>query len=233
MDLVRQLPAGMGRKAELKDLSAPAAIEKGRQLGLSTISPGTINVGYLAHMSALFGWAEKEDWADKNPFKGLAVHDPVEARDKRDPFSMDQLATLFSAAPWSRPLPHDDKRPGRFWVPLIALFTGMRLGEIAGLRLMDVEDRNGVSVFNIRPYEGRSLKNPESRGTEPPVPIDLEALLAANGPSAPIKTRVRAIELHATTATHAYAHPTLRALRRAHKPLRDSLDLIEMPKLRK
>lgn len=167
MDLVRQLPAGLGRKAELKDLSVPAAIDKGRQLGLPTISPGTINVGYLAHMSALFGWAEKEEWADKNPFKGLTVHDPVEARDKRDPFSIEQLVTLFSAAPWSHPLPHADKRPGRFWVPLIALFTGMRLGEIAGLRLMDVEDRAGVSVFNIRPYEGRSLKNPESRREVP------------------------------------------------------------------
>ncbi|WP_196802125.1 site-specific integrase [Sphingomonas phyllosphaerae] len=167
MDLVRQLPAGLGRKAELKDLSVPAAIEKGRQLGLSTISPGTVNLGYLAHMSALFGWAEKEEWADKNPFKGLAVHDPVEDRDKRDPFSMDQLATLFSAAPWDRPLPHNDKRPGRFWVPLIALFTGMRLGEIAGLRLMDIGDHDGVSVFNVRPYEGRSLKNSESRREVP------------------------------------------------------------------
>lgn len=167
MDLVRQLPAGLGRKKELKDLTVPAAVEKGRQLGLPTIAPGTVNVAYLAHMSGLFGWALKEEWADRNPFKGLAVHDPVADRDKRDPLSMDQLATLFSTAPWDRPLPHDDKRPGRYWVPLVALFSGMRLGEIAGVRLMDIEDRDGVPVFNIRPYEGRTLKNEESRRDVP------------------------------------------------------------------
>lgn len=167
LDLVQQLPSGLGRRKELKDLPVPAAVDKGRELGIPTISPGTINLGYLAHLSALFAWAEVEEWADKNPFKGLSVHDPVAERDKRSSFTTDQLGKLFSSFPWRSPLAAESAKPGRFWVPLIALFSGMRLGEASGLRLMDIESRESIPAFIIRPYPGRSLKNEESRREVP------------------------------------------------------------------
>ncbi len=175
MALVQRLPAGLGRKAALKGLTVPAAIDRGAELCLPTIAPGTVNLGYLAHISAMFAWAEAEEWTTKNPFKGLLVHDPVADQDKRDPFSLSQLQKLFSSAPWDSPLSADATRPGRFWVPLIALFSGMRLGEAAGLRLMDVEEVDGLPAFNLRPYEGRTLKNRESR-REVPVHSELVSL---------------------------------------------------------
>lgn len=175
LETVKALPARMGRRKELAGLTVPQAIEVAERLGLERLEPGTINRGYMVHVSAIFGWAVTEEWADRNPFKGLGVADPVEARDKRDAFTLPQLAKLFTAAPWDAPGPHDMAKPGRYWVPLIALFTGMRLGEAAGLRIMDVEEIEGVQALRVRPHGGRTLKNKESR-RDLPIHPELERL---------------------------------------------------------
>ncbi|RVT92839.1 site-specific integrase [Sphingomonas crocodyli] len=162
-ETVKSLPAGIGKRKELRGLSVPAAIEKAKRLGLPLLNPNTVNRGYMVHIASMFGWAVAEDWADKNPFAKLAAVDPVAARDRRDPFTLEQLQKLFAASPWDRRPSWGMAKPGRYWVPLIALFTGMRLGEIAGLRLMDYEALEGVPALRVRPYEGRRLKNAESR----------------------------------------------------------------------
>jgi integrase len=51
----------------------------------------------------------------------------------------------------------------------------MRLGEIAGLRVMDAEQVDGVPALRVRPYEGRSIKTKESR-RDVPVPSALRRL---------------------------------------------------------
>ena len=60
-------------------------------------------------------------------------------------------------------------RRGRFWLPLIALFTGARLGEIAQLGADDVVLRGEVYVFVFRPDpdEGLRLKNESAERVVP------------------------------------------------------------------
>lgn len=166
-ELVKALPMSIGKKAELKDLTVPEAIAEGRERGLPTIGPNTVNKGYMVQIAAIYNWAVDEEWAPKNPFSGLSMSDPVEDRDRREPFTLDQLQALFSAEPWASRQPDAAAKPGRYWVPLIALYSGMRLGEITGLRLMDVESVEGVPSFLVRPHEGRGLKNKESRRNVP------------------------------------------------------------------
>lgn len=161
--MLRDLPAGMGRHAALKGLSVPQAIEAGKRLEIEPIKPATINRAYLAHIAALFKWAMKEGWITSTPFTGLAVKDSVAEIDKRDPFTAPQLQTLFTSDTWIAPAKPDIARPGRFWVPLVALFTGARLGEIAGLRIADVEEVDGLTALRIRAHAGRSLKTSYSR----------------------------------------------------------------------
>jgi integrase len=162
-ELVKSLPRAIGRNKDLKDLPIMEAIQLGKKLGLTPIGPKTVNGSYMAHISAAFGWAAEEEWTPKNPFRGLSAADPVADQDKRDPFTADQLKTLFASAPWDAPLAAEADKPGAYWLPLIALFTGARLGEIAGLRLMDVADLEGVPALRIRPYKDRTIKNDGSR----------------------------------------------------------------------
>jgi len=162
--LVEGLPAGLGKVKALAGMNVPEAVEAAKRLGLRTIAPGTINRGYLVHISGMFNWARKEQWIVANPFEGLSVHDPVPDEDKRDPFRLDHLQKLFGVAPWA---PRDETRPARFWVPLLCLFHGLRLGEAAGLPVEHVSEREGIPVLVLKPYDGRRLKTESSRGVLP------------------------------------------------------------------
>lgn len=171
--LLKALPTNIGKRAALRGLSVPDAVEAGRKLGLTVIGPKTINTGYLVHIKAMFAWAVQRKWAAENPFSRMSVADPVEDQDRRDPFKPEHLTVLFGAAPW-RPVDHNPARkPSRFWVPLMALYTGARLAELAGLRLEDIEEREGILVLNIRPHETRSIKTKSSRRI---VPVHSELL---------------------------------------------------------
>ena len=55
-EIVRKLPKNLGKKRELQGLTIPEAIEKGKQLGLETLSPKTINGTYMGFLSTVFKW---------------------------------------------------------------------------------------------------------------------------------------------------------------------------------
>ena len=50
-------------------------------------------------------------------------------------------------------------RDEKFWLPLIAVFSGMRQEEICQLRLDDVRQAEGIWIFDLREGDGRQLKN--------------------------------------------------------------------------
>ena len=53
----------------------------------------------------------------------------LDPRDRRSPFSANQLRLIFAASPF---VPRDD-RGATFWAPLVSLYGGLRLSEITGL----------------------------------------------------------------------------------------------------
>jgi integrase len=165
--LLECLPANLGRHKALKGLAVPQAVEKAKAMGLPTIRPKTINDAYLIHIAAVFNWARKEQWVASSPFEGLSVLDPVADEDRRDPFTAEQLTTLFSTSPWTGPWTTDAGKSGAFWVPLLCLFHGLRNGEAAGLRVEDIGEEDGVPVLRVRGYGEKRLKTTESRGTLP------------------------------------------------------------------
>jgi integrase len=167
MALLESLPANLGKRKELAGLTVPEAAKKGRALKLATISPKTINDGYLLHIASIFNWARKEQWVTSNPFEGLSVHDPVADEDRRDPFTVEQMNVLFSKVPWTGPWRPGAEKPGAYWVPLLCLFHGLRNSEAAGLRVEDIGEEDGEPVLHIRAYGERRLKTKESRGTLP------------------------------------------------------------------
>ncbi len=158
-ETVKKLPKGMGKAPGLKRLSVAKAIS----LGLPGLSPKSINGTYLSTMKAMFKFAVNEQWMVASPMLGLTVVDPVHAADKRDPFTIDQLNTIFSGAPWS---PRDDAprgKPLHYWGPLIALFHGMRRSEIAQLHVSDVMEVAGVQVILIKAGGGKRTKTKNAR----------------------------------------------------------------------
>ena len=127
-ELIKSLPKNIGKRADMNGLTVPDAVKRGKLLGLPTISAKTINGTYLSGIKAMFEWAEAEDWIDKNPFRKISVSDPVPDVERRDTFTLDQLQTLFGSAPWTPRDASPSGKPAFYWVPLLALFHGLRLG---------------------------------------------------------------------------------------------------------
>lgn len=158
-DVIKALPVNARKLKALEGLSLLEAVKKGKRLGLRTLSSKRVNDGYLAQIKALFGFAIDRGWMTINPVKGLRMRDETDPRSKRDTFGPEQLKVLFSGTPWQ---PRDEKRPIRFWGPLLSLYHGLRLAEVAGLELRDVAEESGQPLLFIRSGT-RTLKTKAAR----------------------------------------------------------------------
>ncbi|SEI14695.1 Phage integrase family protein [Methylobacterium sp. 275MFSha3.1] len=120
------------------------------------LRPATVN-HYLDALATLFNYAEGEGWIAQSPAKRLAIKG-VKKRHRRDPFTVAELTAIFQAplyvgcqddeSGYAKPGPNRPRR-GRFWIPLVGLFSGMRQGEIAQLRTEDVRLFQGVTCIFI------------------------------------------------------------------------------------
>jgi len=81
------------------------------------------------------------------------------SKKKWDAWSEEDLAKLFATDWWG---PQADRESAKYWVPLIALHSGMRLEEICRLRPQDVEKVGDIPCFNIREHPDGWLPTTES-----------------------------------------------------------------------
>jgi integrase len=168
LEVLRWLPANHTKR--FPNMTSAEAAEMMRSSGCGAIlNAATVNA-YMTQLRAVLNFAMTEGWISRNPAKGLRVIDPVRRRDKRVPFSDDQLTRIFSAPVFTGCV--DDEahyaiagnnhpRRGRFWVPVIALYSGMRLNEICQLDVADIRRVEGVDcifVNALQPSEGNAKR---------------------------------------------------------------------------
>lgn len=173
-DVIVNLPPNFSKIRELKGLSAREASVRARELKLCRLSRKTVR-DYLAYLTSLFAFALKEGVVDKNEALGIENTSDVHSED-RLPFSQEQLEDIFSQPIFTGCVDDDrnwrktgDSHPrnSKFWIPLVGLFSGMRLGEICGLEVEDVRSEDGIWYFDIKENEFRRLKNKDSKRRVP------------------------------------------------------------------
>jgi integrase len=113
----------------------------------------------ISNVRAFYKWAVARHLAHDNPARKVIVekNNDEDDDDKRDPYSVADLTRIFSA-----PLYTGCKsvnrimesgavlvRDHRFWFPLVALHSGMRLSEIAQLEFSDIVVLNGRKHFSV------------------------------------------------------------------------------------
>ncbi|WP_168157323.1 hypothetical protein [Erythrobacter sp. QSSC1-22B] len=156
LNVLRFLPAN-ARKISPR-LSPREAADRARLRGdIRIISAANAN-SLISNMSNFLNWAVNEELLARNPARGLRLPDPVNKRDKRLPFEREQLHAIFNAPLYRRCIDggrgynkvgNQRPRNARFWVPLIALFTGARLGEICQLDVTDIRTVDGISCIVV------------------------------------------------------------------------------------
>lgn len=170
-DTMFQLPPKWRDRADMRGLTMRQAAAKARASDMPRVALTTINK-HLSTISPLFDWLIKHDWASANPCRGLYYE--IEGKNSRPPFGTDRLNAVL-ASPLFTGFEADGKEhlPGalratdwRYWIPLLCLFTGMRVGEAAQLRTEDVSQHgSGAWVIDIHhiPEKGQTTKAKQSR----------------------------------------------------------------------
>ncbi len=123
----------------------------------------TIN-SYIHALSGVFRLADKEGYFEgRNPFAGRTLE---ETNSSWRSYNAEELNKLFST-PLLRDMPTEQRiRPSKYtfenamvWIPLVALFSGMRSNEICQMRVSDIQRKEGIWLFNVsEDNPGQSLK---------------------------------------------------------------------------
>ena len=170
-DTIGAMPPSYRKRRGNAALTLREAAAKAEREGLEGISLVTLNK-YLSTLSPLFDWARHEGYVDHNRCEGL-FYGAVKGKNARPPFDSDQL-NQFIQSPLFVGFVCDgeEHRPGdqraddwRFWIPLICIFTGARLGEVAQLRIDDVIQEWDIWCLRIQHEQrtGQTTKSGQSR----------------------------------------------------------------------
>lgn len=105
-----------------------------------------------------------------NPFEKLQLKDNGDESTKRDSYATEDIKGLYLGL--STVI---QGHPEKFWVPIIGLYTGMRLEEVCQLKPEDIEEVEGIHFFNIchKPELRQTTKTEQSR-TCPVHPVLLD-----------------------------------------------------------
>jgi integrase len=159
-DLLLTLPVSAARKFKGMKIREAVALAE-QQPELRRLARASVNK-YLTALSSLFEWAVLNAYADMNPAHKLRVGLDKRADEQRLPFSVDDLNTIFTSPLYAAGKP-DPAHPERWWIPLLAVFSGARLDELCQLLETDVVERDGVPMIRITDEGGKALKAKSSR----------------------------------------------------------------------
>jgi integrase len=167
---VQSLPADYGKASMYRDLTVTEIIAKyeasciGKRTPL--LSQKTVKRHFSA-LSTLWDALKTEGRLKDNIFRGFKFGNTKRPNQQRDMWTEDDLRRLFATPLWQGCKSEGRRtKPGKliirdekFWLPLIAIFSGLRQEEICQLHLEDIREEDGIRYFDINGKPPRQLKN--------------------------------------------------------------------------
>jgi len=139
---IKQLPANRSKK--YPTLSVKELLEL---KDMQTLNPKTI-LKHTERVSALFNWAIKQGYTSQNVFRGKlepTLNNKQQVIEKH--FSQQELDLILGDALQVESLQQD--KPERYWVTMIAAYSGARLNEICQLNVNDIQQQEGIWVMKL------------------------------------------------------------------------------------
>ncbi|MDD2271116.1 MAG: site-specific integrase [Desulfuromonadaceae bacterium] len=132
-------------------------------LNMSDVEPMSINSvnKHIMRLNALLSYAVTEGLVIVNYAQGMMISDKRRTDELRKVYSPEDLKVIVDN------LPREQGRPERFWIPLIAMYSGMRLDEVCQLYVEDVQQLDGVWCFNINDEKDKKVKSASSKRVVP------------------------------------------------------------------
>lgn len=158
LSFTTRLPTHLRKK--YPKLSIADAIAAAEREGQTPISERT-RADYERELRRFVRWCRRHELMTGDPFELVEPTRSKDGRRKhRTAYEIEDLRALFNAPLYTgcrndeygfnRPGPNRPRR-GRFWLPLLGLFTGARAGELCQLRVQDVRATEaGTPYLSIR-----------------------------------------------------------------------------------
>lgn len=114
-------------------------------------------------VTTAFRWWHKHEYITTNPAHDLIPRNKRGQVEEREAFTPEDIASIQSNL--LRTVRTKD--PSKYWVTLIGMYSGSRIGEISGLSADDIQAIDGIHCMVIRDTKDRSLKTASSTRTIP------------------------------------------------------------------
>lgn len=157
---LQKLPANLYKKYPNKCIK--------QILTLADIDPmSTKSVNkHVARLGAVLRYCiDDEGIMINNPASGLKITEKKRVDEERSAYSLGDVQKIVNA------LPRKHMQPERYWIPMIGLYSGMRLNEICQLHVSDVIKIDGLWCFSINDEHEKRLKNVASERVIPIHPV--------------------------------------------------------------
>lgn len=159
-EAIRWWPRYATTKPQYRNLTFQEILERGRAEQVPPPAKHTWNK-HRQRLNVFFNALVEADVIAKSPLKGMGGEiDTSTDLDTGRPFSDDELARIFDPAtfaPWACKYPH------RWWGPMIGLYTGARVTEVAQLYIEDIRQIDGVwGLFFWKNARGQKMKTQSS-----------------------------------------------------------------------
>lgn len=161
-DLIRWTPDARASSKILAVRSADDLIAEGKALNLRTPAIDTFRL-YRRQLKTFFGYLVKTGTIGHSPMaafdelKGSLIEDPDKAERLFDGEELQRIFDPVGFPEWAKVWPH------RWWCPILGLHMGMRIGEVAQLKLADVIQDEGMWCIEIRATVDEALRDAQGR----------------------------------------------------------------------
>jgi len=152
----------------LQDLDRPALVTYRDVLTKEGKAVKTVNK-YLQSLSTVLRHANRLKWIQGNPAEGLGLQDNRRPDEIRRAFTSEEIKTIFESLQRDKELFYTQGKHERYWLPLLGIFTGARVNELAQLSIIDVFEDDGIPAIAITSSggEGKRIKSETSRRNIP------------------------------------------------------------------
>jgi len=156
--LLELLPPGFARLKNYEDISnlSPKNLEGKHEKTLDS----STRRDYLNLAKSIFAYAKECGYIEKNPvLSGFIPPKKKNTRGRKLPFDdPGDLEKIFNSKVY---LNASKDKPSRFWVPLLALYTGCRMEEMCQLYTEDVQEIEGIWCLNIKGLTSAAMDDNE------------------------------------------------------------------------
>jgi site-specific recombinase XerD len=174
-DILRGLPKLYAKSQEWRGLPLVDIAAQTKERELPRLSLRTVKRHFTA-LGRLFSYLKRRgEITGENPAHGFEFPKQGRTRSKRSMWSGEALKKLFSSPVWTGCQSEGRRsRPGelvikdeKYWLPLLGIYHGNRLEELAQLLRSDVRQDGDIWFIDINDEGDKQLKNEQSRRRVP------------------------------------------------------------------